>query len=254
MATAKVMPAESPAPFWIVDCETMNPPPEIMVSLEAEFLAEWEPGGNLKDPEKIEAKRQADVLKFREKAALLDEAEIGMVGLMFEDQTFLLHGLGKKKAKFFGNRKNNVIVQGFSGERALMEATCVVLDEKTSPGWIGVGHNCYRFDLPKLRLAIVRSGLKLPESLRALHSEQEDRPRFLDTMQHFCKYFGRNGELFISQDAMLRRLGIESLLSGVATGADVPALLAAGEINAVAGKLLGDLCGVRDAFLKMTGR
>jgi hypothetical protein len=53
---------------------------------------------------------------------------------------------------------------------------------------------------------------------------------------------------------MLLRLGIESLLNGVATGADVPGLLARGKINEVATKLLADLVGVRDAFLKMAGR
>jgi hypothetical protein len=100
----------------------------------------------------------------------------------------------------------------------------------------------------------VRNGLKLPEALRVVLNEDEDRRRFLDTMQHFCKYFGRNGEIMISQDKMLLRLGIESLLNGVATGADVPGLLASGKINEVATKLLADLVGVHDAFLKMTGR
>ena len=94
---------------------------------------------------------------------------------------------------------------------------------------LGAGHNCFGFDLPRLRLAAVRNGLKLPEALRVLVDQDEDRRRFLDTKQHFCRYFGRNGEVMISQEKMLGRLGIESLLKGVATGADVPALLDAGK-------------------------
>jgi hypothetical protein len=254
MATAKVLPVESPCPFYVMDVETTNPAADVMARLEEEFLAEWEPAGNLKDPEKIEAKRHADIEKFRERAALLDAAPVVMVGLMFEDATFLLHGLKTARATWFGNRKNNVTLEGFHGEKALMEAVSLVLNEKTSPGWMGVGHNCYGFDLRRIRLACVRNGLKLPEALRVVLNEEEDRRRFLDTMQHFCKYFGRNGEIMISQDKMLVRLGIESLLNGVATGADVPGLLASGKINEVATKLLADLVGVRDAFLKMTGR
>jgi len=254
MATVKVLPPESPCPFYVVDVETMCPAPDVMERLEEEFLSEWEPGGNLKHPEKIEAKRLADLEKFRERAALLDEAPVAMVGIMFEDATFLLHGLETAKATWFGNRENNVTLEGFSGEPALMKAVSLVFGEKTSPDWMGVGHNCYGFDLRRIRLACVRNGLKLPDALRVVVNEEEPRPRFFDTMQHFCKYFGRNGEIMVSQDKMLLRLGIESLLNGVATGADVPGLLARGKISEVATKLLADLVGVRDAFLKMAGR
>jgi hypothetical protein len=240
-------------PYFCLDVETMNPAPEVMTRLEKEFLAEWEPGGNLKDPEKIEAKRQADLEKFREKAALLDEAPIAMVGVMFEEQTFLLHGVKRAKAKWFGRRGNNVLIEGFGGEKALMDAVVTVLDQKVTPDAVGVGHNCYRFDLPKIRLACVRNGLKLPEALRVLLVDGEDRQKFTDTMHVFCRYFARNGEIFVSQDRMLGRLGLESLLHDVATGADVPGLLAAGRIHEVATKLLADLTGVRSAFVKMTG-
>jgi len=253
MATAKAMPAESPAPFYVFDVETMNPPADVVERMEKEFLETWEAPGNLRDPDKVEAKRTTDFEKFREKLALTDEAPVTMVGLMFEDQTFLLHGLRVAKAKWAGSRKNNVTLEGFRGERALMEAVVTVLNEKTSPGWVGVGHNAYKFDLPKLRLACVRQGLALPDALRVVVSDDEDRRRFVDTMQHFCRYFGRNGELFISQDKMLQRLGLPSLLDGIADGKDVPGLLANGEIAAVANKLLADLVGVKAAYLRMVG-
>jgi hypothetical protein len=241
-------------PYFCLDVETMAPPAEVLTRLEEEFLAEWEAPGNIKDLAKLAAKRQADLEKFREKAALLDEAPIAMAGVMLQGETYLLHGVKIAKAKWFGRRENNVLIEGFAGERALMEALITVLDEKVTRDALGVGHNVFRFDLPKIRLACIRNGLKLPESLRVLLVDGEDRQKFTDTMHVFCRYFARNGEIFVSQDKMLGRLGIESWLKGVATGADVPGLLASGKINEVATKLLADLLGVRDAFLKMTGR
>ncbi|HUO61006.1 MAG TPA: hypothetical protein VMU24_10085 [Candidatus Acidoferrales bacterium] len=252
MATPRVLPPESALPYFVLDVETMNPSPDAMATLEAQFLAEWEPGGNLKDPAKIAAKSDADLQRFRERAALLDDAPVAMVGLMFEDATFLLHGLKRAKARWLGNRKNNVTLEGFDGERSLMEAVCTVLNEKAQPDSICIGHNIFGFDLRRLRLACVRNGVKLPDVLRVVFDEKPQR--FLDTMQHYCRFFGRRDEIMISQEHMLEQLGIEPLLRGVASGADVPKLLEDGKFNEVATKLLADLVGVRAAFLRMTAR
>ncbi len=248
--------AEPVADFFVFDVETMNPPPAEMKRLEADFLEDWEPGGNLKDPEKIEAARANALLKFRDKAALLDAAPVSMVGLMFEERVFLLHGLKREKPKWFGKRERNVSIEGFPNEGALIEAVYAVLEEHTTEKMQGVGHNIFGFDLSKLRLAGVRNGLTLPDVLRVVLDEEEERRRFTDTMVLFTKFFSKRGELFITQDRMLERLGIESLLKGVATGADVPRLLAENppKINEVAAKLLADLIGVRESFLKMTSR
>jgi hypothetical protein len=248
--------AEPVAEFFVFDVETMNPPAEQMKRLEADFLEDWEPGGNLKDPEKIEAARAAALLKFRDKAALLDAAPVSMVGLMFAERVFLLHGLKREKPKWFGKRERNVSIEGFPNERTLIEAVYAVLEQHTTEKMQGVGHNIFGFDLSKLRLAGVRNGLTLPDVLRVVMDEDEDRRRFVDTMTLFTKYFSKRGELYITQDRMLERLGIESLLKGVATGADVPKLLAQTppKINEVAAKLLADLLGVRDSFLRMTAR
>jgi hypothetical protein len=248
--------AEPVAEFFIFDVETRNPDQEHMKRLEADFLEDWEPSGNLKDPEKIEGARAAALLKFRDKAALLDAAPVSMVGIMFSERVFLLHGLKREKPKWFGKRERNVSIEGFPNERTLIEAVYAVLEEETTEKMQGVGHNIFGFDLSKLRLAGVRNGLTLPDLLRVVMDEDEDRRRFVDTMSLFTKYFSKRGELFISQDRMLERLGIESLLKDVATGADVPRLLAENppRINEVATKLLADLVGNRDAFLKMTSR
>lgn len=247
---------EAPCEAFFFDVETMDPPAAVMERLEKAFCEDWEPPKNYRDEEKIGALRLADLDKWRERAALLDAAPVAMVGLMFEDDTYILHGLKREKLRPFGRngRENRRYLEGFKGEGELMEAVRIVLEKRVGPETRGVGHNCYGFDLGKLRLAMVRNGLTLPEAFRVLHLEDEDRQPFVDTMKLYCRYFGRSGQLFITQDAMLENLGLRSLLKGVATGAEVPALLKAGQINAVATKLLADLVGLREAFVKMTGR
>ncbi|GAC1640096.1 MAG: hypothetical protein NVS9B14_21460 [Candidatus Acidiferrum sp.] len=269
MATARMAPVtEAPCEAFFFDVETMNPSPEVMAQIEKQWLAEWEPPKNYKDPAAIEAKRLEELDKFRERAALHDAAPVAMVGLMFEQETFLLHSLKSERAKWFGKNgaKNRVSIEGFAGERELMEMVCKLIARKTElpqrdsrgktihEGTRGVGHNVYGFDLGKIRLAIVRNGLPLPEFFRVLHVEDEDRQQFVDTMRMYCRYFAKSGQMFITQDAMLENLGITPQLKGVATGADVPKLLAAGKLTAVAAKLLADLVGVREAFVRMTGR
>lgn len=253
MAT-KALPVEPLRSFFCFDVETGNPSPDTMKQLEETYLSEWEPPANFKDVEKIESRRQIGLEKFRERAALLDAAPIMMCGLMFEDATFLLHGLKRAKPRWFGNRKNAVTLQGFGDERELMMGVSDVLNAKTTPDSIGVGHNIFGFDLRRLRLATVRHGLPLPAALRVVRDDDEDRQHFCDTMQLYGRYFGRSNDIMISQTVMLEQLGITPLLRDVCTGADVPKLLDSGNVNEVATKLLADLIGVRDAFLKMTGR
>jgi hypothetical protein len=256
MATARVAAVEQAVDAFFFDVETMNPEPKVMEQIEKEFLAEWEPPKGWKDEAKIAEKRAEDLEKFHERAALHDAAPVAMVGLMFDGETFLLHSLKNERAKWFGKNgaANRVSIEGFAGEKQLMEMVCRLIAKKTDEKTRGVGHNIFGFDLGKIRLAIVRNGLPLPECFRVLHLEDEDRQQFLDTMRMYTRYFGKAGQLFITQDAMLENLGITPQLKGVATGADVPKLLEAGKITAVATKLWADLVGVRAAFNRMTSR
>jgi hypothetical protein len=265
MATAiRPLAADAVSEFAVIDVETMDAREEDILAAQEEvrreFEADWQPPENYKDPVKIAALREEKLAKrvdrIREQAALLDAAPVAMLGLMLEQQTFLLHGLKREKAKWFGKngKANHVSIEGFAGEKELMEAAAEILERKTSAETLITGHNIFGFDLRKLRLATVRNGLTLPPAFRVRLVDGEERQSVLDTMHHFCKYFGRNGEIMISQDAMLERLGIGSLLKGVASGKDVPGLLAAGKVTEVATKLLADLMGVRQAVLRMTGR
>jgi hypothetical protein len=254
MSTARLPLPEAPCEFFCFDVETTNPPEEEVVK---DFEANYDgPPKGWKDLAKIEEHRSETLLKWHEKAALLDIAPIAMVGMLFEEETFLLHGLKAEKAKWFGKNgaKNRVSIEGFASEKELMQMVCRLLTKKVGPETRGVTHNGFGFDLGKVRLAIVRNGLPLPEIFRVMHLDDEERQPWVDTMRMYCRYFARAGQLFIKQETMLENLGIEPLLKNVATGADVPVLLKNGKINEVAAKLLADLVGLRSAFTKMTGR
>ena len=244
---------EAACEAFFFDVETMDANEE---AVDRDFAENYETPKNYKDPEAIERHRADARVKWTEKAALLDAAPVAMVGIMFEEETFLLHGLKAEKAKWFGKNgaKNRVSIEGFASEKELMQMVCRLLTKKVGQETRGVTHNGFGFDLGKVRLAIVRNGLPLPEIFRVLHLDDEERQPWADTMRMYCRYFARAGQLFIKQETMLENLGIEPLLKNVATGADVPVLLKNGKINEVAAKLLADLVGLRSAFTKMTGR
>lgn len=248
--------AEAPCEAFFFDVETMDPPAETVKRMEAAWLENWQPPESWKDADKIAARKAEALEAWRGKLALTDEAPVAMAGLMFESDTMILHGLKRESAKWLGKngKRDRVSIEGFSSESELMQAVIDVLDSRIRANTMGVGHNIFRFDLPKLRLAAARNGLVLPEALRVRLFDDEERQRLLDTMQHYTRYFGREGQLMISASEMQRRLGLPVLLDGVADGKDVPGLLARGKIQQVATKLYADLLGVRAAFLRMAGR
>lgn len=242
--------------FYIFDVETTEPAPEEVARMEADWLENWEPPANYKDAEKIAAYKAEQLAKWRERLALADEAPLAMIGVMFPEETMILHGVKKHAVKWLGKngKRDRVSIEGFAGESRLIEATIQVLEARIRERALGVGHNIYGFDLPKLRLAAARNNLRLPDALRVKIHDEMERPQMLDTMHHFCRYFARSGQLFISAAEMQRKLGLPALLEGVADGKDVPRLLAAGKVEQVAIKLFADLVGCRDSFLRMTGR
>ncbi len=244
---------EAPCEAFFFDVETMDASEE---AVDRDFAENYETPKSYKDQEAIERHKADARVKWTEKAALLDAAPVAMVGLMFERKTFLLHGLKNERGKWFGRNgeRNQVWIEGFAGEKLLMEMVCKVITRFTGAETRGVGHNIFGFDLGKLRLAIVRNGLALPEFFRVLTLEDEERQQFVDTMKLYTRYFAKSGQMFIKLEAMAENLGIDVPLKGIATGEDVPKLLAAGKITAVAAKNLSDLVVVREAFLRMTGR
>lgn len=71
-----------------------------------------------------------------------------------------------------------------SDERSLLLALRAWLDSGTSPATTVVGHNLRAFDLPKLRHAFVRHGLKLPAILRP-KLRDEEQAETVDTASLF---------------------------------------------------------------------
>lgn len=257
MASPKLSVAQSASPCKcaLLDIETRNPDAEEMAELEQRFNAEWEPPANYKDAAKIEARRAEDLVKFRDKAALLPQAPIAVVGVMLDDgRTYQLHAMGAEKPRWRDARRRKVSVEGFAGERELMRALAALLAEETDAETMLVGFNVLAFDLPKARLACVRHGLELPEALRLKLVEDDERQPVFDLMVQYCRKFLGTRELFISQEEMLFQMGIRPAIGrDVASGAEVPKLLEAGKLDAVLTKNLADLADLRQAFLRMTG-
>lgn len=240
------------APQIFVDLETGNPSPERMAELVRQFELEWEPPGNLKDETKIEARRTADLAKFTEKAALLPDAPVRVVAVL-ADKLWQFHSMKRERARWEGSK--TVVVEGFADEKSMLEATCSLLADVAGPDTLFVAHNAFAFDLPRLRLAFVRNGLALPPALQLKIADEDSQSRVFDTMTQFARRFlGQNGPGFVSQDAMLDSMGIRPLSNQNLTGADVPALLDAGKLDAVLLKNRADLLDLRKAFERMTGR
>jgi hypothetical protein len=86
-----------------------------------------------------------------------------------------------------------------------------------------VGHNIRGFDLPKLRNAYIRNGLKLPASLRPSFGDEQSI-QTVDTM-HLFKAFSmeHRNDMYVSLDTVAESFGISGIKNQV-SGADVPKL------------------------------
>ena len=130
---------------WIVlDLETGDASPEAV----ARKMQDWQPPSNVKDPEKIAARRKEAAEKAIEKAALLDESPILCIGMQTDGARFLLNGMDGSAPEIDGWP-----VMPCTDERGLLVALRAVLDQIGTPETAIVGHNVRAFDLPKLRHA-----------------------------------------------------------------------------------------------------
>lgn len=265
MATARAAVAAGFAEHVFLDIETGNLGAEAMKDLRERFVAEWEAPANYKDAAKIEAKRAEDLAKWMERAALLPQAPVRVAAVLLPDNSrdaemYQFHSMKREKARWEG-RAGSVAVEGFASEADMMTALKMLLADVAGSETILVGHNVLNFDLPRLRLATVRSGLELPEALQlkmpaGSKDGEEMRQPVFDTMQQYGRRFlGQLGPCFVSQEEMLNQMGIRALVKReTVSGAEIPGLLDAGKLDVVLMKNRADLLDLRKAFYRMTGR
>jgi hypothetical protein len=240
-APAPVLALTAPAAWLCLDLETGDAPEEaVSTALEG-----WKPPSNLKDPEKIEARRLEAMGRIREKAALLDASPILCVAVKTETAALIFDGM-----------TTTASVPGWEempcgSERALLLALRSWLDRSTTPETVIIGHNVRNFDLPKLRQAFIRHGLRLPEILKP-RLRDEERAEVIDTASLIKAFSMEHRDDFCpSLEAVAATLGIPRP-KGVISGADVPRLHRAGEYAAILTYCAVDCACTARAYQLMT--
>ena len=196
-------------------------------------MADWTPPANVKDPEKIEARRLEAMAKLEDKAALMDSAPIICIGINYGDQN------------------NCTAIAGFESEKQMLEDLADYLDAATSAGTEIVGHNLIGFDLPKLRLAYLKYGLALPLCLRP--PSMAHRQPVFDLMREF-RYFSAEhyDERYVSLKTVLDTLGINR--PNDIDGAEVPKAYREGRYDEILEHARLDVELAMRAYKMMTGQ
>jgi hypothetical protein len=197
-----------PSPWVCLDIETGNASADAV----QRALERWRPPSNVKDADKIEARRREAETKIREKSALLDAAPILCIAAKTETQAVLFDGMSQEPIAV-----PNWTALSCGSEREMLIAFRHWLDSISDEQTMLVGHGIKHFDLPKIRAAYVRHRLRLPS---CLIGEQT----VTDTMALFRRFSVEHGDdFFVSLDVVASSLGIERHKTAV-TGADVPRL------------------------------
>jgi hypothetical protein len=216
--------AVSPAQIVVLDIETGHADEATVKAA----IDRWSPPGNMKDEEKIEAKRAEAAQRIRERSALLDGAPVICVAVRTEKVSRVFNGLNRRS---YDLKHAQVVPAG--SEKAMLLAFREWLDAATTETTALVGFNLKAFDLPRLRAAYVRHRLRLPRILAPRLFDEERQP-VVDVMRLFLRFYSseRNGDLMVSLDEVAERLGLPQH-KHLVDGAQIPNLAAAGKIKEV---------------------
>jgi len=258
-----------PDNYLVIDIETGYAPDDAISGM----VDDWQPPGNIKDPEKIQARRAEFEAEARVKSALTDAAPIiavaikGQVGL--EQHGLVLHAMGQCPMPAL--EAQGVKVVGATSEGLMLQMLSAVLGQLADNQTLLAGHNVLLFDLPKLRNRLIRNRAAIPVSLQP-GDAIEHQPVY-DTMKH-ARYFsaeaGKAGNNpFFGFKRLEQVLGLSNPgHKGIMSGEDVPvkhaeamAALASGdaEKHAELATLIvaynfQDVVQEEKAFRLMTGR
>lgn len=228
-----------PFRFLALDIETANGRPD---EAERYLRLTWDPSPKWKAL--TIGERYLDAYDtWKGKLALLDSAPIVVVSLQTESELRCLHAFGAEAPREF----EGGVVEGFDSMRAMLVALRIGLEARVGTETPLVGHNIVDFDLPKLRHAYVRSGLRLPVCLR-----DREQPVF-DCMVEFGKRFcvGRS-RIMVSLSDVLDELGLPNHKRDM-DGSQVPAMVEAGRFEELIAYALKDAAVEAYLYLRMTG-
>lgn len=231
-----------PANWICIDIETGDAPEEaIQAAIDA-----WKPPKNWK-PETVEKNRAEHAAKAWEKAALLDASPILCVVAKTDVAGSVFNGMDTTSG-----------VPGWDNhpcgtERGMLVALRSWLDRTTTPETVIVGHNIRGFDLPKIRNAYIRNGLRLPEILKP-RLRDEEKAETVDTMSLYKAFSMENRDnLFISLDTVAAGLGIERPKQ-IIDGSQVPKLHKEGRYEPILIYCAIDTATTARAWQLMTGQ
>jgi hypothetical protein len=226
----------TPPQHVTIDIETIaGDPTEAEASLRRTFA----PNANWK-PATIGERYLEALEKKKERLALLDTAPIISVALRTEADCRLLHWLPIDDQEIGG-----VPLERLADQRALLwrlrEYLLGCVQET-----VLVGHNLRHFDLPRLRLAMIRYGLRLPPCLA-----DPEQPTY-DTMAMW-RYFSLEEKTMTSLEEALEAAGLVNHKAAM-SGVDVPEVYRKGDYKTLAAYAIADVLAQDALYLWMTGQ
>lgn len=263
-APETVAPVEiMPTPWLAIDIETAHGRPE---DVERHIRLHWSPPSNVvtaaADESRSKEDRDKSLLAIgrahlriaearQEKSAILDASPIVVISIRTPNNLHALHCLRAEAAAT--HTPTGGVTQGFGTGKEMLVALRAGLDAICTPETLLVGHNIQSFDLPRLRWAYLRAGLRMPWVLA--HDAQ---PCF-DIMRQFGRRFSQVDRPFIALADVLEEFGIHNHKTDL-DGSRVPEMVK--DILAGKWELLPELMGyaLQDAnteatvFLRMTNQ
>lgn len=228
-------------PWLALDIETVAGRPE---DIERWLRDHFQPPANMKTPEAIGKRWLEFREEKREKAAILDQAEVIVVSTHTPEETRVLHCLREEALR--EHPEGLGWIEGFDSRRSMLLALRFGLDQIVAPETVLVGHNVRAFDLVKLRWSFLAERLRLPLALAA------DQPVF-DTMREYGRRFSMVDRPFVSLDTLLKDFGLPSH-KGEIDGSMIGRLVEEGRFDEIVTYALRDARIEAELYLRMTGQ
>ncbi len=213
------------------------------------MVAKFKPPSNIKDPDKIEVRRNAFAEEAKQKSALTDSAPIMSVAIKsscgFES---CIHWID-------GDDAHEVVYPVFSvrSEYELLSAFSEAMQEVIRPETYLAGHNVIGFDIPKIRNRMIKLGMRLPPFLMPKIDYQDKVQPVCDTMTN-ARYFSQeySSERFVSFANLADSLGVKHHKERL-SGAEIPMMIEQGKAGQVVAYNIDDVIAEEKVLLKMTG-
>jgi DNA polymerase elongation subunit (family B) len=224
--------------WFCLDIETIGGRPE---AAEEEMRRLWSPSPSWKSST-IGERYLTALERKRERLALIAGANIIIIGTKnSRGESRCLHCMYPHEPQ----QGHGALIESFNTQTEMLIALRTLLESTCTEQTCFVGHNLTSFDLPMLRHAYVRHGIRLPSALVG-------DLQLYDTMRSYSR-FSTSKDIFIGLHDLLTSLGLDShKLDGV-DGSTVGDMYAAGRFDELIQYAVRDVNSTAQAFLVMTG-